>query len=359
MNREMLVRHTSSFHDNLLKALADPIEAQGYLEAAIADYIEDKDMAAFLLAIQDIIRARGSVEPLFEILSPVYGERLDFITKTLPVLSDPEEIAQSRKQEILHLTLGLAGDIKTAASIDFVGNSFINLQKLINKIRMVLLNANSVTEAIKSEMQMSLLQIGEGSFDIRLVSTPTSPQLGLFDNSDSGDVITIGDTIEEFVQLLNTGDNEDKLRERLKRLKSKVEADYVSFLKSLNESVTGTKFSWTSPNPSKGATAELSNTEIRKAIEILERFQEEERSTHTIIGELIAMSFPRKTFAIKPTEGKPYSGKIPEETIKTVEGVRMNQIYTARIRQVDKKSETTDETTKTEYYLISLKEIVR
>ena len=94
MRRNMLI-HTSSFHDNLLKALTDPIEAQGYLEAAIADYIEDKDMAAFLLAIQDIIRAQGSIEPLFEILFPVYGEYLDFITKTLPVLSDPEEIAQS------------------------------------------------------------------------------------------------------------------------------------------------------------------------------------------------------------------------------------------------------------------------
>ena len=93
---------------------------------------------------------------------------------------------------------------------------------------------------------------------------------------------------------------------------------------------------------------------MRKAIEILERFQEEERSTHTIIGELIAISFPRKSFGIKATDGKRYSGKIPEETIKTVEGVRMNQIYTAKIRQVAQKSETTDETTKTVNYLISL-----
>ena len=350
MNREIILKHATPYEEYLQEVLADPIEAQEYLETAFAAYREDNDLEVLRLAMQDVAEAQG--EPFVKnLLISTWTEHLDRVSRTLPVLSDPEKIAQARKQEILHLTLDLAGDIKTAAPIDFVGNIFIRLQKLINTIRMVLLNANSVTEDIKNAMQMSLLQIGEGSFDIRLVSTHN---VHLFENA-------AGDTIEEFLELLNTGGDKDKLRAYLKGLKSKIAADYTSFLKSLNESVIDTKISWTSPNPAKRATAELSNTEIRKAIEILERFQEEERSTHTIIGELIGMSFPRKRFEIKATDtdGKRYSGKIPEETIKTVEGVRMNQIYTARIRQVDKKSETTDETTKTEYYLISLKENIR
>ena len=196
---------------------------------------------------------------------------------------------------------------------------------------------------------MSLLQIGEGSFDIRLASAQT---VDLFGNSDSGD------TIEELLKLLNTGSDQDKLRRHLKRLKSRVAEDYASFLKSLNESVIGTKFTWTSPNLDRHATAELSNTEMREALEILQRFQEDDPSTRTITGTLIGISFKTKRFDIETTE-KTYSGKIADETIETVKGVRMNQIYTAEIREIIKKHEATDETTKPEYQLISLKENVR
>ena len=346
MNREMILKHATPYEEYLQDVLADPIEAQEYLETAFAAYREDDDLDVLRLVMQDVAEAQG--ESFLKFLIPTYTEHLDLVNRTLPVLSDPEEIAQSRKQEILHLTLYLAGDIKTAAPIDFVGNIFIRLQKLINTIRMACLNSNSVTEAIKSEMQMSLLQIGEGSFDIRLASTQT---VDLFGDSDSGD------TIEEFLKLLNTGGDQDKLRAQLKRLKSRVAADYASFLKSLNESVIGTKITWTSPNPRKRATAELSNTEMREAIEILERF-EEEPSTHPIIGTLIGISFKTKRFDIETTE-QIYSGTIAEEAIEEVKDVRMNQTYTAIIREVTKKSEMTDEITKPEYYLISLKENVR
>ena len=350
MNREMIQKRAIPYEEYLQEVLADPIEAQEYLETAFEAYREDNDLEVLKLAMQDVAEIQG--EKFLEVLLPVHGEHLDLVNRTLPLLSNPEEIAQKRKQEILHLTLDLARDIKTAAPIDLVGNIFTSLQELINTIRMVSLNLNSVTEAIKSEMQMSLLQIGDGSFDIRLVSTQT---VNLFSDSETGD------TIEELLTLLKTGSDKDKLGPHLKRLKSRVAAKYASFLKSLNESVIGTKFTWASPNPSKRATAELSNTEMREVIEILERFQEEEPSTYTITGRLIGISFRTKRFDIKPidTGEKICSGKIPEEIIKTVEGVRMNQIYTAKIRQVSQKSETTDETTKTENYLISLKENVR
>ena len=348
MNREMILKHATPYEEYLQEVLADPIEAQEYLETAFAAYREDDDLDVLRLVMQDVAEAQG--ENFVEVLLPVHAEHLDLVNKTLPVLNDPEEIAQSRKQQILHLNLNLAGDIKTAAPIEFVGNMFTRLQKLINTIRMVSLNSNQVTEDIKNKMQMSLLQTVEGSFGIRLTSTQT---VNLFSDSDSGD------TIEELLRLLNTKNDEDKLRSHLRQLTSKVAEDYTSFLKSLNESVIDVKIMWTSPNPHKRAVAQLSNTEMREAIEILQRFREEDPSTHTIIGTLIGISFRTKRFDIKTAEEKTYSGKIPEETIKTVEGVRMNQIYTARIRQVTQKSETTDEITKTEYYLISLKENVR
>ena len=348
MNREMILKHATPYEEYLQEVLADPIEAQEYLETAFAAYREDDDLDVLRLVMQDVAEAQG--EKFVEVLLPVHAEHLDLVNKTLPVLSDPEEIAQSRKQEILHLNLNLAGDIKTAAPIEFVGKMFTRLQKLINTIRMAYLNLNQVTEDIKTQMQMSLLQTGKGSFGICLTSTQP-PQL--FSYSDSGD------TIEELLRLLNTKNDEDKLRSRLRQLTSKVAEDYASFLKSLNESVIDAKVIWTSPNPHKRAVAELSNTEMREAIEILQRFREEaDASPRIITGTLIGISFKTKKFDIETTE-KIYSGKIADETIEAVKGVRMNQIYTAEIQEVTEKHEATEEIIKLEYQLISLKRNVR
>ena len=60
-----------------------------------------------------------------------------------------------------------------------------------------------VTEEIKTSMQTSLLEVGAGSFDIRLVSTQT---LDLFNNSN------VGNAIEEFLKLLDAANNQDQLK---------------------------------------------------------------------------------------------------------------------------------------------------
>ena len=100
-------------------------------------------------------------------------------------------------------------------------------------------------------MQISLLEVGAGSFDIRLASTKT---VDLLNHSD------FGDAIDEFLKLLRAGSNEERLKEILEQLRSKVAGEYINFLKSLNESVIDTKITWASPNPDRGGTAYLSET---------------------------------------------------------------------------------------------------
>jgi hypothetical protein len=61
MDRETILKRTTSFKENLLTALADPEEAQAYLEVAFSTYEMDNDRDALLLAISDVIHAQGRV----------------------------------------------------------------------------------------------------------------------------------------------------------------------------------------------------------------------------------------------------------------------------------------------------------
>ena len=279
-----------------------------------------------------------------EDMLPTAGERLDLKTNTLPALSSSEEIAKSRKQEILDLALSFAGAFRTEVSIAPLSNILGGFQEVINTVGMVCGNENQVTENIRSNMEVSLLAIGAGSFDIRLASTKI---VDLLDHSD------FGDAIEEFLKLLNAANNHERLKALLDQLTSRVARSYTQFLKALNESVIDTRFTWKSPNPDRGGSAFLSKAQIQKVIEILERFQEEEPVIFNVTGKLTGVFLSNKTFEIETTD-KPYKGKITDEAIETVQNATLSQIYTAEIQEITERSETTDET-KTKYQLLSLR----
>ena len=247
----------------------------------------------------------------------------------------------------VNLILNFAIGSKTQAPIAILSNIFGKLQTVINTIGMICFNSTQVTEEIRNTMQISLLQVSSGSFNIHLVS-PEVTQLDLFDHSDCGEAI------EKFFELLNAENNQEKLKKLLGPLKLRVVKDYTNFLQTLNESVTDTEFKWISPNPNRGGTAYLSNSQMQEVIEILEKFQDEEPSKHTIIGTLIGASLRTNRFEIKTTE-KTYTGDIADEVFETVENVTLNRQYTTEIQEVTERSETTDELTKPKYLLLSLR----
>jgi probable addiction module antidote protein len=95
MNSNTVLKHTTSFKENLLKALKAPDEAQAYLEAALLAYEEDGNTEALLLAMRDVTIAQGGIgklakrvgvarEHLYSVLSSKHNPRLD---KMLSILS--------------------------------------------------------------------------------------------------------------------------------------------------------------------------------------------------------------------------------------------------------------------------------
>lgn len=88
MNKEAILKHTTSYEDNLLERLRDPELAQAYLEAAFESYEKDGNTEALLLAMRDVAEAQGGIgqlakrtaitrQHLYDILASKHNPRLD------------------------------------------------------------------------------------------------------------------------------------------------------------------------------------------------------------------------------------------------------------------------------------------
>ncbi|MDE0087940.1 MAG: transcriptional regulator [Candidatus Poribacteria bacterium] len=59
-----LQKCTTRFKDYLIKDLAEPEFAKGYLEAAIQDFDKDGDIEMLLISMRDVAEAQGGIERL-------------------------------------------------------------------------------------------------------------------------------------------------------------------------------------------------------------------------------------------------------------------------------------------------------
>ena len=90
---------TTPFKDYLLKDLAQPEFAKGYLEAALQDFDKDGNIEMLLLSMKDIVEAQGGIEKLVAwtdlspqsltyLLSPDHPPQLDKVLEILSKLKD-------------------------------------------------------------------------------------------------------------------------------------------------------------------------------------------------------------------------------------------------------------------------------
>jgi len=90
---------TTPFKDYLLKDLAQPEFAKGYLEAALKDFDREGNIEILLLSMKDIAEAQGGIEELVAwtnlspqaltyLLSPEHPLQLDKVLEILSRLKD-------------------------------------------------------------------------------------------------------------------------------------------------------------------------------------------------------------------------------------------------------------------------------
>jgi len=89
-----IIEQTGNFDEILQKELQNPKQARLYLDIALAEYEEDKDIEAFLLALRTLADARGGLsmlaektnlsrQNLYRALSSSGNPRLDTLTSIL------------------------------------------------------------------------------------------------------------------------------------------------------------------------------------------------------------------------------------------------------------------------------------
>ncbi len=260
------------------------------------------------------------------------------------------EIAKSSGREIIGLNFNSIEEYSSEAPILPLGKILTCLQNVINTIRMVRSESKQINKEIRNSMQLSILTIQSGSFDIKLAfKKEKTPPIK--------DIPSIqGDTVSEFLNLLRSKDSESDLKGILKRLQSRVAKEYKKLLTSLSESGADTTFSWASPRSDEQETVSLSKNEIPKLIGILQTFQEEQETPLTVTGELIGISLNSRKFEIQ-TENKTYKGFILKDADNSIKNATMSRRYKGQIKEILNKSEATDEIVKTEYLLLKLEAI--
>ena len=103
-----LQQRTIPFKDYLLKDLAQPEFAKGYLEAALQDFDKDGNIEILLLSMKDIAEAQGGIEALitWTNLSPrtltylLNTEHPPQLDKVLDILSTLKESSHSKHEVI-------------------------------------------------------------------------------------------------------------------------------------------------------------------------------------------------------------------------------------------------------------------
>ncbi len=59
MNKQELLKNTTSYNEKLIQSLRDPEEVAAYLQVAFDEYQKDENTEAFLLALSNVAEARG------------------------------------------------------------------------------------------------------------------------------------------------------------------------------------------------------------------------------------------------------------------------------------------------------------
>ncbi len=184
----------------------------------------------------------------------------------------------------------------------------------------------AIAANILSSTKFKATQIFDGSFGVQLKSDSSS---------DLFDKLLASDAIMELMNLLETGDNEDFISNKLHELQGRVASKYKAFLKSLTKLDTPLKVDWGSPNIERGKSLEINKDTILNAYKAVSKIDIDMSEDVVFKAELLGLDVKTKRYRVRHlSENEDYSGKISEESINEVEHSEINGIYEVTLKKV-------------------------
>lgn len=282
---------------------------------------------------------------------PLPNARLYLNTATLPELDgDLFRLAKQSSREYLRLAFDFPSKLRTEAPAKMLGEILEALQDLVSVIGDKLHGeghqVGQISGNILSQLELSVVKVGPGSFKIELASSDLT---NLFGESN------IGNALEVFMFLLKLEDNEDDLKRQLQDLKQRVASKYLTFLKTIKKDIDGTHFDWASPRPGYRNDVFLTSEKVNRIIDIIELIEEQPPKEFQIIGDLIGANLHTKDFEIWISRGEEkYSGKILNEAIDSVKNATLSMRYVATILETTKIKPMVEDGIEIKYTLLRL-----
>ena len=309
---------------DLYTALTEPEDGFLFMEA-----IPYGDEAECIMTI-----AQPDVIP--KDILPIPGNRLDLDSDIFPVLDnlDLEVIPIGRTTLDIKAVLDSRyyEDVTAGILSDFL-RSF---QSVINSIGRSETNYRIDTKRFKKQMELSVLGMSMESFNIKLAPKKDS---SLTESA-----------LLQFVDIIESGDDKDKLQNIFSKLSYDFVDRYKQFLSLLGDSVEDTTFTWSSSTQNINKVISLSNSNARRLSEVLIIFPNKSVETFSIRGRLIGISLKNGKFDLQ-TSNRVFSGRIDDAITRLPDNLIINEFYQADIQKID--SIINDEV-KTEYFLASL-----
>lgn len=296
-------------------------------------------------------------ENLIDDWLPMPNEFIEVGNEPLPFLEikDAPRTAMQIQREVLNLTFQFRIPNPTEAPVAFLGIILESVQSVFNALGQAIDGTPTLTgkipRSITEKTQLAVLGTYPGSFGIELATFPEKIE-------EENDNYLVESVINEFFELINISSdpesNANILRQKLWTLKSRAASGYRDFLLNLYKSGTNFRLNWGSPNQERGGFVELNLSSIKKALEVINKTEDETVREYEIIGKLIGLNIRTKRYEILSFEDKKYSGRIIDEAIPIVETATLSEVYISTIREVKEISPTLAEG-KMKYQLVALR----
>jgi hypothetical protein len=178
---------------------------------------------------------------------------------------------------------------------------------------------------ILAQTETRLIQAAGGSFALEISAAQA---VDLFGSS------LITEALSEFVDLLEIGNEVEKLREKLFAIKPRAASKYKVFLASLLNADSPLHLEWASPEPARNRSVDLSLVTAAGALQTAEQVTSEIGETRTGIGLFVGVELPRRAFtAVLDGDENIYRGRIADTAMPEAEHVTLNLRYRITIRE--------------------------
>jgi hypothetical protein len=264
-------------------------------------------------------------------LLPDPDEALNLSTETLPerfAKADLSHRATATRREIVGIHFNFPGTREEAPTKN-LGRLLLSFQDTLDALGQYREGNPTLRGMIAPEIltrtETRLICAAGASFAVEIIA---AQQVNLFGDS------LITDAMAEFVEILEIGNDVERLRDKLFTIKARATSKYRLFLSALIEAHSPLKIDWSSPKREGIQSVDLDLPTAAGALKTAEEVTRELGETRIEIGYFLGVELPAKSFiAILRGDENVYRGRLSEDALATATHITLNQDYRITIQE--------------------------